>query len=106
MPTRPAQNRSGMSILLRLLDHRQHAAVGRVDPFFALQPLAILRIAVGEFRAGQHLPIFFHAIDDADFVTVLKIFADAGKIDSRLDAVPQSNLRAGRCRTASATAAY
>ena len=46
-----------------------------------------LGIAFGEFGAGQHRPVLFHAIDDTDLVTVLEIFADASEVDASWDAM-------------------
>ena len=52
-------------------------------------PLLELRIGGVELRALKNVPLIeVHAVDDADFVAVLQVLADSGKIDLDLDAVP------------------
>src|ERR1051325_2166646 len=75
-------------LIARVLDHREQAAVGRINAFSVLLPFDKLSIAPGELGARHTFPIISHSIDDADFVTILQIGADSGQMDARLNAVP------------------
>src|ERR1041385_7618340 len=60
------------------LDHRQEGAVGGVDALLLVLPHRVLRIAAGELRAFEHLPVLeLHPVDHAHFISVLHVSADS-----------------------------
>jgi hypothetical protein len=70
-------------------EHGQNRAIRRVDTLAAGRPLRELRVVRSERGSLVDLPrIHLHAIDDADLVAVLKVPADAGQNDQRLDVHP------------------
>src|SRR5216683_6469878 len=68
------------------LDYRQARSVGHIYSRASACPLLINWIASIVFGALEHSPVIeAHAVDDADFVTILQVLADAGQFRSHLD---------------------
>src|SRR5439155_7724855 len=72
----------------RAADDREQRTVARVDAASFRGPLATLRVVTIECRAVQQFPTGFHLIDQADFVAILQVRADAVQRMDRLDTVP------------------
>src|SRR5262249_843607 len=69
-------------LLCGTLNDRECHTVCGVDAAARRCPLATLRIIPAECRISEHFPILLEAIDDADFIAVLEIFADARQINA------------------------
>src|SRR6266851_223784 len=70
------------------LDYRQARSVGHIYSCASACPLLIHWIASTVFGALEHSPVIeAHAVDDADFVTILQVLPDAGELRSHLDPI-------------------
>src|SRR6266851_5730109 len=70
------------------LDYRQARSVGHIYSCASACPLLIHWIASTVFGALEHSPVIeVHTVDDADFVTILQVLADAGQFRSHLDPI-------------------
>src|SRR5579864_4378980 len=70
------------------LDYRQTRSVGHIYSSASGCPLLIDWIASTVLGVFEHSPVIeAHAVDDADFVPILQVLADAGQFRSHLDPI-------------------